>query len=313
MQKPETSQIARHIHEQAIELTRASSYWKPYVVLFLYSLFGFVLHFLTDGNWAAPTAALKITLLYSLTPPGIYLIGFYFFNLVRAAIRTDISQIPSKWEGLSIVPVYESCRHGQLSPITIVWDKGHTWTTNDLRKTCEDIVDWLREKRNVHTTLDAYGTDWVLRDPDSGLDLPKPIALFRGIEPDAKVPKILRIIILAKPEKKREAWEIEGARSQKFKLYVAACLLVGDTPQWPLLTGRSREEYQALSRAIQNDELGGKLAYEWGELLEVGAGEEDVTHTLDIERRPLRKYLRSVGRAVPEFLEEQFDKEDFVD
>ena len=77
--------------------------------------------------------------------------------------------------------------------VTVIWDSGNTWGTNDLGKSCADIVAWLKS-RDIHVTLDDYGTNWVLCDDDSGYFLPKSIALFRGIKPN--VPKRIRIEIL---------------------------------------------------------------------------------------------------------------------
>ena len=77
--------------------------------------------------------------------------------------------------------------------VTVIWDAGHTWRTNDLGKSCKEIIVWL-EGRDVHVTFDDYGKTWVLSDDDSGYFLPKSIALFRGIKPN--VPKRIRIEIL---------------------------------------------------------------------------------------------------------------------
>ena len=50
---------------------------------------------------------LKIGLVYAIIPLGLYFVGFYVVNLVRAAIKTDISKIPSRREELRIVPAPE--------------------------------------------------------------------------------------------------------------------------------------------------------------------------------------------------------------
>ncbi len=107
-----------------------------------------------------------------------------------------------------------------------------------------------------------------------------------------------------KPEPllQRAAWEISGARTKRFKLYVIACRLSRDEPAWPLPTEDAREEYNSLRGAIRNDQFGDELAREIG--FKEGQGRE---HELEIDRKLLRKYLQAMGRPVPEFLEERFD------
>ncbi len=126
-------------------------------------------------------------------------------------------------------------------------------------------------------------------------------------------------------ERKREAWEIPGARTQKLKLYELACWLVSDDPQWPLPTKRSEEEYNALLAAIEAGKLDSPLVHENDTTLSYDArflNRDDVDNPgkLDdngdpiavpgilIERRVIRRYLRSIGRTIPEFMEERFDE-----
>ena len=106
-----------------------------------------------------------------------------------------------------------------------------------------------------------------------------------------------------------EAWRILGARTSWFSLYTAACLLVGDEPDWPLPTERSREEYDALCAAIRAGKLDDdgmadeSWAYNYG-MHEAG----DEVHQMELDRDTLRKYLRCSSRPIPLFLDERFDE-----
>ena len=51
-----------------------------------------------------------------------------------------------------------------------------------------------------------------------------------------------------------EPWEISGARTQKFKLYEAACYLVPVNPAWPLPV-EALEEYGQLLKTIEKEDL----------------------------------------------------------
>ena len=57
------------------------------------------------------------------------------------------------------------------------------------------------------------------------------------------------------PEKDLKAWQVPGARTKRFKLHKAACLIVGDEPVWPLKTQRSIEEYNMLCECIRTEQL----------------------------------------------------------
>ena len=126
-------------------------------------------------------------------------------------------------------------------------------------------------------------------------------------------------------ERKREAWGIFGGRTQEFRLYEIACLLVGVYPKWPLPTELAKEEYNALLAAIEAGKLDSPLVHENDTTLSYDAGflnrdDVDKPDELDdegdpiavpgilIERRVIRRYLRSIGRPIPEFLEELFDE-----
>ena len=203
-------------------------------------------------------------------------------------------------------------QRARRSIVTVSWDEGHTWKTNNLRQTCEHVLEWLGTVHDTTITLDGYGESWILHDADSGLWLPKAVALFSGLK--RGVPKKLQILVLEEPQKKREAWKIVGARRQKFKMYVAACLLAGDESAWPLPTERARDEYAALSKAVRSGRLDGPgepedtLSFEFGWREGDEADDHpDTTHEINIDRRTLREYLRSIGRSIPEFLEERFD------
>ena len=84
--------------------------------------------------------------------------------------------------------------------IFIFWGDGkdYWWMTRDLRGCCQEIVAWFERELEFHTTLDAYRTDWILSDPDSEMDLPKRIALSRGINKKGAIPKKLEIRLLPK-------------------------------------------------------------------------------------------------------------------
>ena len=63
------------------------------------------------------------------------------------------------------------------------------------------------------------------------------------------------------PKEQPEVWNIPGARTASFKLYEAACLLVGEEPEWPLSTQKSREEYNTLCYTVKTDQLESKDDY----------------------------------------------------
>ena len=113
----------------------------------------------------------------------------------------------------------------------------------------------------------------------------------------------------------KQPWKIPGARTGRFELYRAACLIVGEEPVWPLQTQRSRDEYAALCEDLRTEQLDDPesdkdetLSYEFGYR---SGDEEDGTpstvHEMELDRRNLRRYLYRHSRAIPEFLEERFD------
>ncbi|MDE2924938.1 MAG: ATP-binding protein [Acidobacteriota bacterium] len=111
-----------------------------------------------------------------------------------------------------------------------------------------------------------------------------------------------------------ESWEIPGARTQKFKLYEAACYLARANPAWPLPT-EAREEYDQLLKTIEKEGLDKKdqpghdtLSFKAGFLTGDGERRPDKRYTLEIERQVLRRYLLSLNRSIPAFLEERFDE-----
>ena len=113
-----------------------------------------------------------------------------------------------------------------------------------------------------------------------------------------------------------EPWKISGARTQKFKLYEAACYLVRVNPAWPL-PAKAREEYDQLLKTIEKEDLDKKnqpghdtLSFKAGYLKGDGEQVPDTRHTLKIERQVLRRYLLTLNRSIPEFLEERFDEWD---
>jgi len=114
-------------------------------------------------------------------------------------------------------------------------------------------------------------------------------------------------------ERKKNPHELLGARTGKFELFRAACLLGGDEPQWPLPTERAKEKYATLIRTIGSQQLDDPEVPTHDTIsFDLGWREEDrsgrsTLHELEIDRRTLRKYLQLDGRPIPEFLEERFD------
>ena len=92
---------------------------------------------------------------------------------------------------------------GGKQKITIFWDEENFWTYSDLGVACQQAITRLKEEGILQTTIDAYGTEWVLHDPESGKDIPREIALFRGIRPESKLPKKLWL----KEVPKHTQWE----------------------------------------------------------------------------------------------------------
>ena len=101
-------------------------------------------------------------------------------------------------------------QRARRSIVTVSWDEGHTWKTNNLRQTCEHVLEWLGTVHDTTITLDGYEESWILHDADSGLWLPNTVALFSGLK--RGVPKKLQILVLEEPQKQREAWEIVGGK-----------------------------------------------------------------------------------------------------
>ena len=96
-----------------------------------------------------------------------------------------------------------------------------------------------------------------------------------------------------------------------FKLYEAACLLVGDEPSWTRPTQKSRDEYAVLCDAIRGEQLDDAKIGEDALSFQCGWHEEDDTvHLLEIDRRSLRRYLYKNDRPIPDFLHEIFDEHD---
>ena len=122
-----------------------------------------------------------------------------------------------------------------------------------------------------------------------------------------------------------QAWKIPGARQDRFKLYQAACLLVGEEPEWPLTSQLSRDEYRSLVEAVEAFEL--EIVIPDSSPIELLKGSGNVTKALqdfelgwrrgaedqesirnvEVMRLALRSYLSSISRPIPEFLDERFD------
>ena len=106
-----------------------------------------------------------------------------------------------------------------------------------------------------------------------------------------------------------EACKITGARAASFKLYEAACLLVGEERAWPLKTIKSMEEYNTLCECIrtkQLDEAEGNpddtLSFQMG-----FQSHKD----LHIDRPTLRRYIALQNRELPTFILVKYDKNAF--
>ena len=127
---------------------------------------------------------------------------------------------------------------------------------------------------------------------------------------------------------RKHASEIPGARTNKFKLYEAACLLVDEEPQWPPPSMRSREEYDGLIKAVESDKLMYLTDdYEGNQkpinelhddsetrLTQIGIfihlyenDGGDFFQTIEVDRKSLREYLQSQSSTIPGFLNEDFD------
>ena len=109
------------------------------------------------------------------------------------------------------------------------------------------------------------------------------------------------------PKKDLKAWQVPGARTKRFTLHKAACLIVGDEPVWPLKTQRSIEEYNMLCECIRTEQLDepeenpeDTLSFQMG-----FQSPED----LHIDRRTLRRYVALQNREPPTFLVEKYDKD----
>ena len=125
---------------------------------------------------------------------------------------------------------------------------------------------------------------------------PSPNALS---EPQSKTPKL-------------QSWEVPGARTERFKIYEAACLLIGEEPSWPLPSAGAREEYNVLVGDTEScnltvippkDTQGQEFDLAWTK----GDDGPEALRNIEVHRKELRKYLRSIGRPIPKFLHEKFD------
>ena len=113
------------------------------------------------------------------------------------------------------------------------------------------------------------------------------------------------------PERQHAAdYILRIKKRQKLKLYEIACWLAGDDAYWPLPSGRACDEYNSLLAEIKDNHQNVEYGYEAGFM---DGDEEDglpsTVHELERDRRIFRKYLRSVGRPIPEFLNERFDED----
>ena len=103
---------------------------------------------------------------------------------------------------------------------------------------------------------------------------------------------------------RKQARSAARVRTRTFKLYEAACLLANWPPEWPIRDVAAREEYESLLKSIKKEELGGELAFEAG--WRSGAESSEV-HELEIDSEVLRRYIHSMKREIPPFLDEKFD------
>ena len=122
------------------------------------------------------------------------------------------------------------------------------------------------------------------------------------------------------PAGDKRAWEIAGARKKHFTLKEAAALIAGADPIFPL-TGLARDEYDTLCQDVESGTLpvlvpsgkefapiyGGRPVVQKLALKAHKRFHEDILQKVRVEREPLRDYIRSQVRPVPEFLIERFD------
>ena len=119
----------------------------------------------------------------------------------------------------------------------------------------------------------------------------------------------------------KPGWEIAGARKKHFTLKEAAALIAGDDPIFPLM-GQARDEYDILCQDAENGTLpvlipkgkefapvhGGRPIVQELALKAQKKFHKDILQKVKVERKPLRDYIRSQDRPVPEFLSERFDQ-----
>ena len=147
--------------------------------------------------------------------------------------------------------------------------------------------------------------------------------------------------------KKKESWEIRGARKKRFKLYEAACLIVNTEPAWPLPNKLSMDELDVLVDAVRVHDPAVKHVelrivipdyairpldtsfpmrqHTYIETLRIKdeqqvsryhAGtpieelDREAIRNVEVDRKVLREYLESKSRPVPGFLHEIHDKSD---
>ena len=139
---------------------------------------------------------LKMVLLYSLIPLGLYFGGVYVFNLARATyqlIRIGYTEVSKTQSKRGAPEKYE-----RPLPVRIFWGDGRNcWDTDNLNRTRQKIVAWINnEVQGLQTTVDAYERDWILDDPFSGAEISKDAASFEGIHEEVRWPRVLRIRLL---------------------------------------------------------------------------------------------------------------------
>ena len=68
--------------------------------------------------------------------------------------------------------------------VKIFWDATHYWETDDLRKTCDEIIEWLGKERKLPVSRGDYGTAWYFYDDRTYRRIRQEQVILGRITPD---------------------------------------------------------------------------------------------------------------------------------
>ena len=127
----------------------------------------------------------------------------------------------------------------------------------------------------------------------------------------------------SRPNARGETWpQVEDCAARVLNPYKLACWLDRRKPEWPLPSQESNEHYDDIVSALTDDSrFGNELplgrqsppwAHPWAaqvywEQAMTENGEPNNTHEIQLTRSLVRRYLRSITRPLPEFLDEKYD------